>query len=279
MNNDDLIKIDISEFKNKLDDYIKKNIDLNDKIIEKKEFLINNFNCFKDKYDSKFLWEKKKKKFTNIKSNKKIHTFTTNLTDTSKNKKSFISLLNKLTSNNKKSIINDIESIISANDDLEELTSIVFTNISKNYNELYLDILYIIYNKNNKIIDNYYNDYINTNKWLLLNEYNDVNIMDEKNYELFCEYKKFKTSNKNILNSLLFFKSNNDLINDLIEKIIEKILIKNNFKSYVVNYYLELLDIFKKHITNDNYNKLEDLKINNYDKSTKFLYNNLFIKD
>ena len=279
MNNDDLIKIDIGEFKNKLENYIQKDLDINDKIKEKKQFLINNFNCFKDKYDSKFLWEKKKKKFTNIKTNKKIHTFTTNLTDTSKNKKLFISLLNKLTSNNKKSIISDIESIISANDDLEELTNIVFTNISKNYNELYLDILYLIYNKNNKIIDNYYNDYINNNKWLLLNEYNDVNIMDEKNYELFCEYKKFKLSNKNILNSLVFFKSNRDLINNLIEKIIEKILIEDNFKSYVVNYYLELLDIFKKHITNNNYSKLEDLNINNYDKSTKFLYNNLFIKE
>lgn len=279
MNNDDLIKIDISEFKNKLDDYIQKDLDINDKIIEKKHFLINNFNCFKDKYDSKFLWEKKKKKFTNIKTNKKIHTFTTNLTDTSKNKKLFISLLNKLTSNNKKSIISDIESIISVNDDLEELTDIVFTNISKNYNELYLDILYLIYNKNNKLIDNYYNDYINNNKWLLLNEYNDVNIMDENNYELFCEYKKFKLSNKNILISLLFFKSNENLINNLIEKIIEQILIENNFKSYVVNYYLELLDIFKKHLTDNNYSKIEDLNINNYDKSTKFLYNNLFIKE
>tara|TARA_Y100000389_G_scaffold188367_1_gene210852 strand:- start:999 stop:1838 length:840 start_codon:yes stop_codon:yes gene_type:complete len=279
MNNDDLIKIDISEFKNKLDYYIQKDLDINDKIIEKKQFLINNFNCFKDKYDSKFLWEKKKKKFTNIKTNKRIHTFTTNLTDTSKNKKLFISLLNKLTSNNKKSIISDIESIISTNDDLGELTNIVFTNISKNYNELYLDILYLIYNKNNKLIDNYYNDYINNNKWLLLNEYNDVNIMEEKNYELFCEYKKFKLSNKNILNSVIFFKSNGHLINNLIEQIIEKILIEDNFKSYVVNYYLELLDIFKKHITNNNYSKLEDLNINNYDKSTKFLYNNLFIKE
>jgi hypothetical protein len=279
MNNEDLIKIDISKFKNKLDDYIQNDLDINDKIIEKKQFLINNFNCFKDKYDSKFLWEKKKKKFINIKTNKKIHTFTTNLTDTSKNKKIFISLLNKLTSNNKKSIIRDIEGIISTNDDLGELTNIVFTNISKNYNELYSDILYLIYNKNNKLIDNYYNDYINNNKWLLLNEYNDVNIMDEKNYELFCEYKKFKSSNKNILNSVLFFKSNEDLINNLIEKIIEKILIEDKFKSYVVNYYLELLDIFKKHITNNNYSKLEDLNINNYDKSTKFLYNNLFIKE
>lgn len=279
MNNDDLIKIDISEFKNKLDYYIQKDLNINDKIIEKKQFLINNFNCFKDKYDSKFLWEKKKKKFTNIKTNKRIHTFTTNLTDTSKNKKLFISLLNKLTSNNKKSIISDIESIISTNDDLGELTNIVFTNISKNYNELYLDILYLIYNKNNKLIDNYYNDYINNNKWLLLNEYNDVNIMEEKNYELFCEYKKFKLSNKNILNSVIFFKSNGHLINNLIEQIIEKILIEDNFKSYVVNYYLELLDIFKKHITNNNYSKLEDLNINNYDKSTKFLYNNLFIKE
>ena len=36
MNNDDLIKIDISEFKNKLDDYIQKDLDINDKIIEKK---------------------------------------------------------------------------------------------------------------------------------------------------------------------------------------------------------------------------------------------------
>jgi len=165
------------------------------------------------------------------------------------------------------------------NDDLVELTNIVFTNISKNYNELYLDILHLIYNKNNKLIDNYYNDYINNNKWLLLNEYNDVNIMDENNYELFCEYKKFKSSNKNILISLLFFKSNENLINNLIEKIIEQILIENNFKSYVINYYLELLDIFKKHLTDNNYSKIEDLNINNYDKSTKFLYNNLFIKE
>jgi len=279
MNNDDLIKIDISEFKNKLDYYIKENIHINDKTIEKKHFLINNFNCFKDKYDSKFLWEKKKKKITNIKTNKKIHTFTTNLTDTSKNKKTFISLLNKLTSNNKKLIINDIKNIISVNDDLEELTDIVFTNISKNYNELYLDILYLIYNKNNKIIDTYFNDYIKNKKWILLNEYNNVNIMDENNYELFCEYKKFKLSNKNILISLLFFKSNEHLIKNVIEKIIEQILIENNFKSYVVNYYLELLDIFKKHLTDNNYSKIEDLNINNYDKSTKFLYNNLFIKE
>ena len=62
MNNDeDFIKIDLDYFQKKLKNYKYNDINI-DNLNKKKKDLIQNYSCFNEKYDSKFLWEKKKMK-------------------------------------------------------------------------------------------------------------------------------------------------------------------------------------------------------------------------
>ena len=59
--NNDIIKINLDFFKNKLKNYNYNDI-IYDDLNKMKQELILTYSCFNEKYDSKFLWEKKKMK-------------------------------------------------------------------------------------------------------------------------------------------------------------------------------------------------------------------------
>ena len=149
MNNDDndIIKIDLDIFQKKIKNYNYNDINI-DTLNKKKSNLIAKFSCFNEKYDSKFLWEKKKMKKNVFKSNwntnksnihnnteqpinndKKLYTFTTNKFNINKDKKLFISFLNKISNNNKDTIGTNIKNIISNYENIEELLDIIYIYI------------------------------------------------------------------------------------------------------------------------------------------------------
>jgi len=287
-NDDDIIKIDLDYFQKKLKDYNYNDINI-DNLNKKKKELIQNYSCFNEKYDSKFLWEKKKMKKNiynksnwniycsndnhndkqKINNEKKLYTFTTNKFNTNKDKKLFISFLNKISNTNKDVIIDDIKKIIDNYENIEELLEIIYTFIGKNDDKIYIEILKNIINK-----DRYkFYDSLNKIKYIVSEKYTRINILLDKNYDDFCDFKKEKTKCLNLFKSVvdIIEYTNDETINIIIEKTSNNILfIINNLeesKSYIINYYLELLLILKKNIDIEAIN----IDISKYDKSTKFI--------
>lgn len=287
-NNEDFIKIDLNYFEKKLKNYNYNDINI-DNLNKKKKDLIQNYSCFNEKYDSKFLWEKKKmKKNYYNKSNcnthrsienyneqqqnnieKKLYTFTTNKFNINKDKKLFISLLNKISNTNKNLMINDIKNIIQSYENIEELLDIIYIFIGKNDDKIYVEILKDIINKDKNI---FYNS-LNKIEYIVNEKYTEVNILLDKNYDYFCDFKKEKTKCLNIFKSFIDIidYTGDDIINNFLVNIRNNIIsIINNLedsKSYIINYYLELLLILKQKINI----KTIDINISKYDKSTKFI--------
>ena len=278
--NNDIIKINLDFFKNKLKNYNYNDI-IYDDLNKMKQELILTYSCFNEKYDSKFLWEKKKMKknyykttynqrYNNNVSNnndKKLYTFTTNKV-INNDKKKLISLLNKLSINNKDVIITSINDILRTYTNKTELIEILYIYIGKNNDTLYIEVVKNII-ENDK---NIFYDFLRKINYIIDDKYINSNIMLDENYDNFCDFKKDKTKNVNMFKSFIYIIEEvydvniDNILQDISDNILSIINNLNNSKSYIVNYYLELLLILKKI-------KINDLNINlkNYDKSTKFL--------
>jgi len=278
--NNDIIKINLDFFKNKLKNYNYNDI-IYDDLNKMKQELILTYSCFNEKYDSKFLWEKKKMKknyykttynqrYNNNVSNnndKKLYTFTTNKV-INNDKKKLISLLNKLSISNKDVIITSINDILRTYTNKTELIEILYIYIGKNNDTLYIEVVKNII-ENDK---NIFYDFLRKINYIIDDKYINSNIMLDENYDNFCDFKKDKTKNVNMFKSFIYIIEEvydvniDNILQDISDNILSIINNLNNSKSYIVNYYLELLLILKKI-------KINDLNINlkNYDKSTKFL--------
>lgn len=278
--NNDIIKINLDFFKNKLKNYNYNDI-IYDDLNKMKQELILTYSCFNEKYDSKFLWEKKKMKknyykttynqrYNNNVSNnndKKLYTFTTNKV-INNDKKKIISLLNKLSISNKDVIITSINDILRTYTNKTELIEILYIYIGKNNDTLYIEVVKNII-ENDK---NIFYDFLRKINYIIDDKYINSNIMLDENYDNFCDFKKDKTKNVNMFKSFIYIIEEvydvniDNILQDISDNILSIINNLNNSKSYIVNYYLELLLILKKI-------KINDLNINlkNYDKSTKFL--------
>ena len=200
---------------------------------------------------------------------KKLYTFTTNKFNINKDKKLFISLLNKISNTNKNLMINDIKNIIQSYENIEELLDIIYIFIGKNDDKIYVEILKDIINKDK---NKFYN-YLNKIEYIVNEKYTQVNILLDKNYDDFCDFKKEKTKSLNIFKSFIDIidYADDNIINNFLINISNNIIsIINNLedsKSYIINYYLELLLILKQKINI----KRIDINISKYDKSTKFI--------
>lgn len=280
-NDDDIIKIDLSEFKKKLTELNNLDIVFPANILEKKKNLIETYNCFNIKYDPRSVWEKKKFKNTNkyYETKNKLYTFTTNNDNITK--QNLTSLLNKLSNTNKIKIMEKIDTIIESNiNKLDELFNDIFKYIEKLYDIKYIEIIKKFEKYNSNIIINYFDDYIINKKWII-NIKN--NIMDDNNYDEFCNYNKLKNKQINIIKTFCFLHKTEDKkydkqYNNLCNLIFNEFKTNyenNNFK-YIIDYLLELLGIlsFNRLSTNiSEYFQLFNLKkINN---STKFLILNI----
>ena len=267
--NNDIIKINLDFFKNKLKNYNYNDI-IYDDLNKMKQELILTYSCFNEKYDSKFLWEKKKMKknyykttynqrYNNNVSNnndKKLYTFTTNKV-INNDKKKLISLLNKLSISNKDVIITSINDILRTYTNKTELIEILYIYIGKNNDTLYIEVVKNII-ENDK---NIFYDFLRKINYIIDDKYINSNIMLDENYDNFCDFKKDKTKNVNMFKSFIYiieevYDVNIDtILQDISDNILSIINNLNNSKSYIVNYYLELLLILKKI-------KINDLNIN-----------------
>jgi acetolactate synthase regulatory subunit len=271
----------LSEFKKKLTELNNLDIVFPVNILEKKKNLIETYNCFNIKYDPRSVWEKKKFKNTNryYETKNKLYTFTTNNDNITK--QNLTSLLNKLSDTNKIKIMEKIDTIIESNiNKLDELFNDIFKYIEKLYDIKYIEIIKKFEKYNSNIIINYLDDYIINKKWII-----DIknNIMDDNNYDEFCNYNKLKNKQINIIKSFCFLhkteynkydKQYNNLCNLIFDEF--KTNYENNNFKYIIDYLLELLGIlsFNRLSTNiTEYFQLFNLKkINN---STKFLILNI----
>lgn len=282
---EDIIKIDLKEFKNKLNHY-DNNIPEN---IKKKYYeIIKTYSCFTYRYDAKSIWEKKKlKKFTNnnINTNKnRIYTFTS-LSDNNVIKKNMISYLNKITNNNKESILENITKLIDSVKDnkviLEELYNILLIYIGKNNDNIYENIIKIFINYDKNIFISYITKFYKEKLWVPYDFILNNNILDDKYYNDYCDYVKWKNKHINVIK--IYCKI---IFNEFEDIIIDKLLIDmydffdyymNNIeKKYILDYLLELMNIILKYKKNEEIiNNLKNINLDTIDNSTKFLILNI----
>ena len=274
--NDNIIKIELSYF---LDKY--KNVEsIPENIKNKVNELEKNYNCFNSLYDPKMIWVKKHfvKKEKNLQQRNKVHVIIPDFEQSSVLKRKLLGLLNKLTIVNKNNIYNKITQII-ATEDNDKTFDIIWDYILLNDNILYSNILSFYDNTfiQNKI-NTKWNNYIQNKEWKPPAYIYDNNILYLKDdYDIYCEYIKWKKNIMNITTIWLRFKldSIDFLLNDIYNYIIE--IIKENIV------YKHILDIFLEQVflilsTHKNINIINNIKnidINNFNNSTKFIIYNI----
>jgi len=274
--NDNIIKIELSYF---LDKY--KNVEsIPENIKNKVNELEKNYNCFNSLYDPKMIWVKKHfvKKEKNLQQRNKVHVIIPDFEHSSVLKRKLLGLLNKLTIVNKNNIYNKITQII-ATEDNDKTFDIIWDYILLNDNILYSNILSFYDNTfiQNKI-NTKWNNYIQNKEWKPPAYIYDNNILYLKDdYDIYCEYIKWKKNIMNITTIWLRFKldSIDFLLNDIYNYIIE--IIKENIV------YKHILDIFLEQVflilsTHKNINIINNIKnidINNFNNSTKFIIYNI----
>jgi len=205
---DKVIKINLSVFNH----LYNINNDVPSAIINKAENLKKSCNCFNSFYDPKMIWEKKlfnkKEKNTtnpeaasNVNNKGRVHIIIPDFSDSSNIKRTLIGYLNKLTQKNKELIYEKIKVIIDSNN-TDEVFLIIWSyiKVSDCDNNIYIKLLEyfesdFLNNSINKLWDNYLNNdewkppkYIYENNLLLLNN----------EYELYCDYIKWKKGIHNI---------------------------------------------------------------------------------
>jgi len=280
-----LIKIDLKTFHNVLNNSA--NTVKPEYIINKANTLIENYNCFASNYDAKSLWEKKKIIASNKKINNRPHLISFDFTDNAKCKKEFTSYLNKLTDINKVNIYAKIKLFIENIKTNDELISILFdilwNFIKISSNNIYIDILYLF---DSKFIINNINKYWSNYQILPPDEFlNNKNIFNDTNYDLFCDYIKWKKNNLSITRAWCnIFKKENLLnnITNVINKIINLIEINiNNHEhdKYIIDLLLDELSIFIDATPNNSIiNKIKLLDVSKLESSSKFKIYNIIDK-
>jgi len=280
----EIIKIDLDIFKQELKKYRENKKIIPNNIQIKYNEIIKSNNCFSVKYDPKSVWEKKK--YKNMKNNniykQKLHIFTPP-NNNNKNNKILIGLLNKITTSNEEIIINKINEIINKNN--LDLIDIVINFIGKKYDILYIKILKIFEKYDNKIIYNYINNYIDNNIWYPYSLIKEKNILNNEYYDEYCNYIKWKNSQLNIFKIIYYmYNQNNDLYEKIFINLSKKIYdeinvsINNNYYKYIIDYLLEILEIFKNKIDNKIIDNLKECDLKRIDSSTRFLILNIINK-
>jgi len=274
--NDNIIKIDFSYF---LDKY--KNVkNIPENITNKVDELEKNFNCFNSLYDPKMIWVKKNfiKKEKNLQQKNKVHVIIPDFEKSSILKRKLLGLLNKLTIINKNNIYDKIIEIINT-EEKDNTFDIIWEYILLNNNILYSNILMFYDNTfiENKINDKWDN-YIKNKEWKPPAYIYDNNILFLKDdYDIYCEYIKWKKNIMNITTIWIRFKLNtiDILLNDIYNHIID-IIKENVVYKHILDIFLEQLYLILNTRKNINIiNSIKNIDINNFNNSTKFIIYNI----
>lgn len=190
--------------------------------------------------------------------------------------------LNKLSIKNKDNIYDKIKEIIAVNDNndnMDDIFMIIWNYIKTSDDELYINIL-TLFNKEYvcTIVDKLWNNYISNKEWdppRYIYENNLLILNDE--YDMYCEYTKWKRGINNINKIWIKYKSGELLIllNNIADYLISIIYNPDIYK-YIIDILLEqlykILVIAKYNCIID---KIKNINIKNLDNSTKFLIYNI----
>ncbi len=274
--NDSIIKIEISYFEYKY----KELTNVPENIVNKAIDLKSNYNCLNSYYDPKMMWVKKNniKKDKNYGQKNRFHIIIPDFTDDSILKRKITGLLNKLTTKNKSTIYDNIKELINANDK-DNIFELVWDYVKSNDNNLYTNVLTFFNDDFLKDkIDYKWNKYIKNKEWDPPNTIYDNNILllnDE--YDLYCDYVKWKKQINNLNNLWIKFKINElNILQDELFNHTTKILEDNTSYKHILDIFLEqlykILNITKNNDIIEKIKKIDILKFNN---STKFLLYNI----
>jgi hypothetical protein len=273
-----IIKISIEQFK---DTY--NSIDIPQNILDKAIEIKNTYSCFNSYYDPKMIWAKKiynnKEKYNKPKIKSRFHIIIPDFTKKSELKRCLIGNLNKLSVKNKDSIYEKIKEIIGLNDNIDDVFMIIWNYIKTSDNDIYANLLSLFDKEYLKtMIDKLWNNYINDKEWnppRYIYENNLLILNDE--YDLYCEYTKWKRGINNINKIWIKYKSEELII--LLDNIADYIIsIKDNNEiyKYILDILLEqlckILSIVKYNSIID---KIKTINIKNLDNSTKFFIYNI----
>tara|TARA_B110000259_G_C14008463_1_gene398752 strand:+ start:756 stop:1601 length:846 start_codon:yes stop_codon:yes gene_type:complete len=270
--NDSIIKIDIAYFQERYDQIG----EIPENIKNKANYLSENYNCFKSYYDPKMIWAKKvynKKEKTTVQKNR-FHIIIPDFTDNSLLKRKILGLLNKITNKNKLSLYDNIKDIIKTNDN-HIVIEIIWEYIKLNENDLYSNILsFFDKDFSDNYIDSKWKKYIESREWDPPKLFYDNNILllnDE--YDLYCDYVKWKKGVNNINNIWLKFKF--EEIETLLYSLFDYTIViikENKVYKHILDIYLEqILKILSVTKTPDIINKIRELDNSNFNSSTKFI--------
>jgi hypothetical protein len=272
-----IIKINIEIFR-----YIYNSIDIPQNILDKAVDIKNTYSCFNSYYDPKMIWAKKiynnKDKYNKPKNKSRFHIIIPDFTKKSELKRCLIGNLNKLSIKNKDNIYEKIKEIISLNNNIEDVFMIIWNYIKTSDNEIYINLL-SLFDKGylETMIDNLWDNYINNKEWdppKYIYENNLLILNDE--YEMYCEYTKWKRGINNINKIWIKYKHEHLII--LLNNIADYILIIYNTSiyKYIIDILLEqlykILSVIKYKSIID---KIKSIDIQNLDNSTKFFIYNI----
>jgi len=273
-----IIKIDIEQFKNEYNNIT----DIPGNILEKVVEIKSTYTCFNSFYDPKMIWAKKiynnKDKYNKPKAKNRFHIIIPEFSKTSEIKRSLIGYLNKLSHKNKENIYEKIREIINNNVMLDEIFNIILNYIKTSEDDIYCNILelfdkdYVALN-----IDKIWGNYLTNKEWnppQYVYENNLLLLNDE--YDLYCEYIKWKKNIHNMnkvwakyKNDELIVLLNNiynhveEIINEDVHKYILDILLEQIYKLLSIKKYPDIID------------KIKNIDIKNFDSSTKFFIYNI----
>jgi len=277
---DTIVKIKLSNFQNKYNG--KDEIPLD--IMDKADVLKKKYSCFNSFYDPKMILAKKvynkkdKEKDNDVKNKGRFHIIIPDFTNNSMIKRNLIGYLNKLTLKNKDTIYEKIKVIINVNNN-EEFFNLVWGYIKLNDDKIYLDILYFFEKIFlSEMIELKWKSYNNDEEWKPPQYIYDNNLLllnDE--YELYCNYIKWKKCINNINKIWTIIKKNE--IPDLLNKIYEytfEIIIDGKVHKYIIDIFMvQLYKILQIVRSDEIINKIKNLDTTKYNTSTKFIIYNI----
>ena len=248
---------------------------------------IQKYACFNTAYNSKLIWDKKKKNDKEIIKNK-IHIVITDFTDKSKIKREFISFLNKLTDAKKDDLYVKIKELIKHNNEDDEIFTLLYNFIIKNDANninLYLNIFDFL---NRDIVikktNIYWNNFIDKKEWIpplyiLENELMTGN-EDDKIYDLYCDYVKWKKTNNSIINILILLVIDkvkiDGLLNSIFIYLMEYISLPSKKYRHVIDILLEdIITIMSYYKNTEIIDKFKNIDMSVFENSSKFLIYNI----
>ena len=275
---DTIVKIKLSNFQNKCNGKDEIPFDITDKA----DILKKKYSCFNSFYDPKMILAKKvynkKDKDNDIKNKNRFHIIIPDFTNNSMIKRNLIGYLNKLTFKNKDIIYEKIKVIIQVNNN-EEFFNLTWGYIKLYDDKIYFDILYFFEKVFlSEMIEKMWKNYNDNEEWKPPQYIYDNNLLllnDE--YELYCNYIKWKKCINNINKIWTIIKKNEipDLLNRIYEYMFE-IIIEETVHKYIIDIFMDQLFKILQIVRSDEIiNKIKKLDVTKYNTSTKFIIYNI----